>query len=79
MVELDVQADGEQHRCSALIEIWGRAQEGKAEFFVQELISDEAGSLGEAYAARLVEKGFASAVLTDDYDALLFGSPETVR
>lgn len=43
VVELDVQADGEQHRCSALIEIRGRVQEGKTEFFVQELISGEAG------------------------------------
>lgn len=39
----------------------------------------EAGGPGEAYAAKLVEKGYASAALTDDYDALLFGSPETVR
>lgn len=43
VVELDVQADGGQHKCSALIEIRGRAQEGKTEFFVQELISGEAG------------------------------------
>lgn len=39
----------------------------------------EADGPGEAYAAKLVEKGYASAALTDDYDALLFGSPETVR
>ncbi|MHC3381759.1 hypothetical protein [Haloarcula sp. H-GB5] len=43
IVELDVHADGEQHKCSALIEIRGRAQEGKTEFFIQELISGEAG------------------------------------
>lgn len=39
----------------------------------------EAGGPGEAYAAELVDAGYADAALTDDYDALLFGSPETVR
>ncbi|KZX46322.1 hypothetical protein [Haloarcula sp. K1] len=43
IVELDVHADSEQHKCSALIEIRGRAREGKTEFFIQELISGEAG------------------------------------
>lgn len=43
VVELDIQADNEQHRCSALIEIRGRVQDGKTEFFVQELINGEAG------------------------------------
>ncbi|WP_302083911.1 flap structure-specific endonuclease [Salinibaculum rarum] len=39
----------------------------------------EADGAGEATAARLVETGAADAALTDDYDALLFGAPETVR
>lgn len=39
----------------------------------------EAGGPGEAYAAKLVERGLVDAMLTDDYDALLFGSPTTVR
>jgi flap endonuclease-1 len=39
----------------------------------------EAPGSGEGYAAALVKDGHADAVLTDDYDALLFGAPETVR
>lgn len=39
----------------------------------------EAGGSGEAYAARLVAEGYADAVLTDDYDSLLFGAPLTLR
>jgi flap endonuclease-1 len=39
----------------------------------------EAGGSGEAYAARLVAEGSADAVLTDDYDSLLFGAPLTLR
>lgn len=39
----------------------------------------EADGAGEAFASKLVAEGHATAVLTDDYDALLFGSPETVR
>lgn len=39
----------------------------------------EAAGPGEAYAARLVQNDLADAALTDDYDALLFGSPTTLR
>jgi flap endonuclease-1 len=39
----------------------------------------EAGGSGEAYAAKLVSEGYADAVLTDDYDSLLFGAPLTLR
>lgn len=39
----------------------------------------EADGPGEAYASKLVAEGHTEAALTDDYDALLFGSPETVR
>lgn len=39
----------------------------------------EAGGSGEAYAARLVSEQYADAVLTDDYDSLLFGAPLTLR
>ena len=40
---LDIQSADNQYRCSALIEIRGRAQGGKTEFFVQELIEGEPG------------------------------------
>lgn len=39
----------------------------------------EAGGPGEAYAARLVSEGLVDAAVTDDYDALMFGSPTTLR
>jgi len=39
----------------------------------------EAGGSGEAYAAQMVKEGYADCVMTDDYDALLFGSPVTIR
>lgn len=39
----------------------------------------EAAGPGEAYAAALVQEGLVDAALTDDYDALLFGSPTTIR
>ncbi|MFD1570402.1 MULTISPECIES: flap structure-specific endonuclease [Haloferacaceae] len=39
----------------------------------------EAGGAGEAYTAKMVEYGLADAAMTDDYDALLFGSPTTIR
>lgn len=34
---------------------------------------------GEKYAADLVKEDYADAVVTDDYDSLLFGAPETIR
>jgi flap endonuclease-1 len=39
----------------------------------------EAGGAGEAYTAKMVEYGLADAAMTDDYDALMFGSPTTIR
>lgn len=39
----------------------------------------EAGGAGEAYTAKMVEYGLADAAMTDDYDALLFRSPTTIR
>lgn len=39
----------------------------------------DAPKSGEAYAAQLVANGPADAVMTDDYDALLFRSPTTLR
>lgn len=39
----------------------------------------EAGGPGEAYAAELVQNDFADVTVTEDYDALLFGSPITIR
>ena len=39
----------------------------------------DAPAAGEAQAAHLVRQGTCEAVLSDDYDALLFGSPRTVR
>ena len=34
---------------------------------------------GEKYAADLVREGYADAVVSDDYDSLLFGAPRTIR
>lgn len=39
----------------------------------------KAPKAGEAHAATLVEHGVADAVVSDDYDSLLFGAPKTVR
>jgi len=39
----------------------------------------DAPAAGEAQAAHMVRQGTCEAVLSDDYDALLFGSPRTVR
>jgi flap endonuclease-1 len=39
----------------------------------------EADGEGEALAATLAQTGHAAGVMTDDYDALLFGSPTTIR
>lgn len=39
----------------------------------------EAPSAGEAQCAKLVRDGHADAVLSEDYDSLLFGAPKTVR
>lgn len=40
---LDIQSTDGQYRCSALIEIRGRAQGGKTEFFIRELIEGGPG------------------------------------
>lgn len=39
----------------------------------------DAPGAGEAQAAKLVRDGHADAVLSDDYDSLVFGSPITIR
>lgn len=39
----------------------------------------EAPAAGEAHAAHLAQAGLVDSVMTDDYDALLFGSPTTIR
>lgn len=39
----------------------------------------DAPSAGEAQCAQLVRDGHADAVLSEDYDSLLFGAPKTVR
>ncbi len=39
----------------------------------------DAPAAGEAQAAHMVREGWCDAVVSDDYDALLFGAPRTVR